>query len=394
MLKSARMTMLAVGFCLAAGRAEAQAVTGIVASVDAQGNASVSWGAYPGATTYFVVRWNQGDPACCKMVSPPEAVSTALSWQDGVLPKVGTYGYRVYATTPTGTYAGEVLLRYAAGTATSSAGSATGTARTGTLVGATPTPAPAPTPVPPPSTLATAAAPALAPALLAGPTELRTHSLALQVGIGVETGWGIVLRWSPVANATGYRVSRTVTGSGVPAAPVNVIVVPDLAGGSGLVTAVDPSVTPWYSYTYWVEAVLSGSGLTGPSPISTVDAFGPQAHTFNLQASASATRSLVMPGPLAARGPMPGSTVTWTWTPNSLVFQYEASYEIVGGVPGFGTLFERFSVPTSGSPPSAAPVTRPVPQGAQVKLCVALFADPDRSQPLHSTATCQTTQVP
>jgi hypothetical protein len=393
MLIPARRTLLVVSLCLAAARAESQAVTGIVASVDAQGNASVSWGAYPGATTYFVVRWNQGDPACCKMVSPPEAVTTALSWQDGVLPKVGTYGYRVYATTPTGTYAGEVLLRYASGTASSSAGSATGTARTGTLV-ATPTPAPAPTPVPPPSTLATAAGPALAPALLAGPTELRTWSLAMNVGAGLEAGWGIELKWSPVANATSYRVSRTLTGSGVPAAPVNVISVPDLAGASGLVTAVDPSVAPWSSYTYWVEAVQSGSGLTAPSPISTVESFGPPSHTFNLQASASATRSLVMPGPLAVRGPIPGSTVTWTWTPNAFVFQYEASYEIVGGVAGFGTLFERFSVPTSGFPPSVGPVTRPVPQGTQVKFCVALFADPDRTQPLPSTATCQTTPVP
>lgn len=86
-------------------------VSGIVAQVDAQGKASVSWQAVPGATSYFVVRWLVGDNVCCGNTSPPEGMAS-LTWQDVALPKGGTYGYRVYATTPSVIYAGEATVEY------------------------------------------------------------------------------------------------------------------------------------------------------------------------------------------------------------------------------------------------------------------------------------------
>jgi hypothetical protein len=86
-------------------------VTGIVARVDAQGSASVSWTALQGATSYFVVRWKSDDVSCCSNFSPPGGM-TGLQWTDGVLPVAGSYTYRVYATSPSGISVGETTLPY------------------------------------------------------------------------------------------------------------------------------------------------------------------------------------------------------------------------------------------------------------------------------------------
>jgi hypothetical protein len=87
------------------------AVTGITPRVSAQGDASLSWAALQEATSYFVVRWKVDDPACCSNFSPPAGVP-ALTWQDGVLPRSGTYGYRVYATSSAGISVGETRVMY------------------------------------------------------------------------------------------------------------------------------------------------------------------------------------------------------------------------------------------------------------------------------------------
>lgn len=86
-------------------------VTGIVPRVGSQGDASVTWSAIPGVTSYFVVRWKVDDAACCSNFSPPEGLNR-LDWADGVLPMAGTYAYRVYATTPTGISTGEATVTY------------------------------------------------------------------------------------------------------------------------------------------------------------------------------------------------------------------------------------------------------------------------------------------
>ena len=86
-------------------------VAGVLAQVDAQGKVTVSWQTVEGATSYFVARWLVGDNVCCGNTSPPEGIA-ALTWQDAVLPRGGTYGYRVYATTASAIYSGETTVVY------------------------------------------------------------------------------------------------------------------------------------------------------------------------------------------------------------------------------------------------------------------------------------------
>jgi hypothetical protein len=72
---------------------------------------SVSWQAVSGATSYVVVRWLVGDNVCCGNTSPLEGIP-ALTWQDDVLPRAGTYGYRVYANNSNVISTGESTLTY------------------------------------------------------------------------------------------------------------------------------------------------------------------------------------------------------------------------------------------------------------------------------------------
>lgn len=223
----------------------------------------------------------------------------------------------------------------------------------------------------------------------------------------------MLLYWTPVANATGYQVSRTIRGASSPVIvhlytdPKLVDAVqgydaPFVAQHPGLLSGVDPSVQRGVAYTYWVEALLPGSAaatliggsrVTAPSPVSTVNAGSPNGVIENLQASVAGTRTMVMRGMLSSKGAIPGSDVTWTWKPFIWGFSYEVSYELVGGMPGLGPVFERWTVPTSGYYPTFAPVRRGVPQGVSVEFCVSLIADPDPAKPLPN-ATCLTTQVP
>lgn len=223
---------------LAGQGATTPAVSGVSIRVTAQGVGSVSWAAFQGATSYFVVRWNAVDAACCIAISAPNLPATALSWQDGTLPKSGTYAYRVYAATPTGTYAGESRVIYTAGVAASSdpslrqnvtAAGASGPGTTLTSSGPTSqtvsrptntTPAPAPTDL----------------QITGGPTVAS-------------------LSWAAVTGATGYQVRRAVAGTTnwitVTPAPITVPGYP-----------ADALPDPRVSYSYQVIA-LQADGRSG-----------------------------------------------------------------------------------------------------------------------------------
>lgn len=226
--------LLAIAGLVGTARVAAAQVTGIVARVSAQGVGSVSWDAFPKATKYFVVRWSVSDASCCKGMSPPALSGATLTWQDATLPKSGTYGYRVYASTSTGTFAGETRLYYQPGVATTS--EATGS-NTSTLIGAAPGTSTTTLGSMPARTTSSALQNNTAPA----PTGLRV------IG-GVNTAR---VSWNPVEGATGYDVSRAVAGttSWIVLTPTPTT---DIAYPSGL--GVDLLPDPTKSYTYQVTA--------------------------------------------------------------------------------------------------------------------------------------------
>ena len=172
-----------------ASTAAATSVTGLVVTTDAQGKATLKWTAVPDAFDYTVMRWKVNDATCCKNLSPPGPASTTL-WLDGVLPD-GTYAYRVYATTATGTVFGETRVTVSGGRISegiTAAGSGT--------IGS-------PAPPPPP--------PILNPSRPAGPiTSSSVMSSAPAATIAPITGmpneaW---VRWTPVTGAVNYVVLR------------------------------------------------------------------------------------------------------------------------------------------------------------------------------------------
>ena len=149
----------------------AASVTGITVSVDARGVPTVRWTAVPGATGYVVARWFAGDAACCNNFSPPGAPLTTPTWVDrGALPKLGNYGYRVYATTSSGTMVGETTFAWKG---TTSGGAPTAAARDPSASG---------------TLLATATAlPQAAPAVVVDPLEPRYRVLLLGATVRVGT---------------------------------------------------------------------------------------------------------------------------------------------------------------------------------------------------------------
>jgi len=225
---------LAAWLCAVPGRLAGQGsvtVTGLVASVDGQGIASLRWQAVAGATSYFVVRWHTSDPACCKKISPPEPPSLVLSWQDGVLPKAGVYGYRVYATTGTGTFAGETQLSYQpSGVSTTEA---TGTGAVGALIGAGAT--------------ATGTRPTTGTDPVnrtSSPTVVSTGPAPINLQIS-GTPAAATLRWSAVTGATGYQVSRALTGGS------STVITPTRITS---ISFTDPVPDRTKTYTYQVSA--------------------------------------------------------------------------------------------------------------------------------------------
>ena len=384
----AMRTFLVLAACVLSRPASGQSsVSGIVAEIGVRGSASVRWDAVAQATQYFVVRWNISDLACCKKISPPAIA--ALSWQDA-LPNAGTYAYRVYATTPNATYEGEVKVEFVPGTVTSSssyvapAGFGSIQQTTGSTVGS---------PV-----IATASQPQGVILQVAGPAQLTTSTL-------VPGGWGILLKWPIVPNAVGYRIQRTVTGSGAQGSTINWLDRGPRAE-RGFVRGLDIDLALPADYSYWVAALFSDGSTSAPSPVSTVNSGIYMGGVRNLRATVGGTTTIIMPAPVSVLGAMPGSQVTFAWDPLPGVYRYEISSEIVGGVQSFGSVVEKTIVMTAGEPPTAAPVVRPVPQGKSVKFCVSSIPQGgDPNQPLSEfeflgriipagPVRCITTQVP
>ena len=339
-------------------------LTGIVADVGVRGGASVRWDAVAGATGYFVVRWNIGDATCCKRISAPNVPAAMLSWADE-LPQGGTYAYRVYATTSTSTYVGEVRMTFEPGKTSSSTGYVA-PAGSGSIQQTT-----SGSPV-----ISTAIEPTTLILKPAGPASLTTRSL-------VPDGVGVLLTWTLVPNAVSYRIYRTVAGSGQQGTVIDWLDRGPLAP-RGSARGIDlDAITPTTEYSYWVEAVLAGGVATAPSPVSVVSSPPFFYAVSNLRATVGGTTSIVMPAPLSVRGAVPGSQVTWEWDAFPAIYRYEFSYELVGGDPQFGPVVERAIVPTVGEPPRFTPVTRSIPQGKSVKFCVATYPQGgDPNQPL------------
>jgi hypothetical protein len=236
-MSQGRMGLLLVGAGLWGNSPVAVAqVSGIVARVTTQGTASVSWTSYQGATSYFVLRWHTGDASCCKGMSPPVIAASRLSWDDGTLPKPGTYAYRIYATTPAGTFAGETRLYYEPGVATTS--ESTGPS-TSTLIGATPGT----------GTTTLGSMPGRTTT-----SSLQNNTAPAPTGLRVTLG-GVnfaKIGWDAVQGATGYEVRRAVA-STISWTLLTPTPTTDLSYPAGNL-AVEFLPDPTKSYTYQVTA--------------------------------------------------------------------------------------------------------------------------------------------
>src|SRR5204862_7198399 len=154
----------------------------------------VRWSAVPGATGYVDARWVVGDAACCNNFSPPGAPLTTSTWIDGgTLPKLGTYVYRVYATTSSGTLTGETTFAWK-----------------GTTAGGLPTlAARAPTVVSPPaSSPSVSSTPSYRVLLLGATVRVNTKESTGSDGQGDEIyAAAVALQWD---RSQGKETSRSV----------------------------------------------------------------------------------------------------------------------------------------------------------------------------------------
>lgn len=236
--------------------------------------------------------------------------------------------------------------------------------------------------------LSTVTAPAASTSKLAGPAAIKATDLSANAA---SVGWGVLLQWAPVSGAVSYRVSRTVTGSGIAGVAVTVIDLPFAFGAGSYVNALDAGVEPVTDYTYWVEGVQVSGVLTNPSSVVTVRTGMPPTIT-NLRATVSGTTQVALPGAVSATGLGSGSNVTWAWDALPLAFVYEVSYELIGVV---GGARQRKTIYTSVAPtPVVPPVAFGVPQGGSVYFCVSVWGSPVLAKSLPASASCLTTQVP
>ncbi len=234
--------------------------------------------------------------------------------------------------------------------------------------------------------LSSITAPAASSSKLAGPAKIFADGWSVN---STPPGWGVAIAWTPVAGATSYQVTRTVSGSGTPGAPIQVTNLPSAWTQNQAVAVLDTQVEPWVEYTYWVEGVTISGVLTNPSAITTAVSRVPPPIN-NLSATVGGTTQVVLPGSFGANGPTRGSNVTWKWDAIPAAFVYETSYEIIGKMDrARKTLQASITMPAT-----IAPITFGVPQGSSVRFCVSVWAPPGLTMPLPSTATCLTTQVP
>lgn len=240
------------------------------------------------------------------------------------------------------------------------------------------------------------------PVLLAGPRDVQVVDMSSPT---LRGGWGVIVHWLPLPNATSYRVTRTETNYNLfsqsygasTTSVIQPIPIPSNLTTPGRVVIVDPFVQPGLAYTYWVEGVVGGS-LTAPSTIAQLGINQPQisfASLFGfappLTYTVGGTRPVWIPGtpPLVTT---PGSDVTWTWIPLQGFLLYEASHEILDAGKNVVS-FERFTmyIPLDGS--SLPPIVKSVPKGQSGRLCISYYATQPMA-PLPADKVCGQVQVP
>jgi hypothetical protein len=244
------------------------AITGIAVSLNANGAAVVSWNPLPVAASYFVVRWNVNDPACCNAMSPPGLPLTSPMWQDIILPVRGTYAYRVIARTASGTIEGQTQYVYGAAP-TPPPGVAT----------VTPTmPTPVTTVIPTPGTIAPVPAPTTTTTVETATGAPRTGTILSPEPPPPTSPYGSVTSPTIMAPATTTTTTAPTTTEAITALPATMT-------GTGMLSSA-PSTTSTgsgggmpASSTPRYQVVLTGfavTKLTNDDPLA-VDGKGDEA---------------------------------------------------------------------------------------------------------------------
>jgi hypothetical protein len=296
---------------------------------------------------------------------------TTSPWQDQPLPMSGTYDYTVFAATPTGSIVGQTQFDFA------QAG------------GGTTTPPPAFTPVtpilatPPPGTItpmAPTGAPAVGTSAAPAPRVGGTTAVAPLGPATVTTtdrqGWGAIIEWAEVVNATGYQLDRLEPGGAwMMLTGIDAKAQPAVAG---LHRTEDVTVVPGIRYEYRVMALFSSGPVSGYGPIATYDASPAIAQVSNLQVS-------------QIHAPVQGkSLVQWQWTTVPTVLTYEVEVEVLESIAPHASVWKsRLSVFAQDSPPFQGHVD----SGRRVKFCVSLVRP---ISPIHPPpyAVCTTEDIP
>ena len=327
----------------AAGSTTAPVVNGLFTTLDDQFRTKISWQPAQGATSYFVTRWLVGN-TCCNNFSSPSGM-TSLQWQDESLAaRSGTYGYRVYAYTPSVIAVGETTVQF-----------------------------------PPPL------------------MTLAQFNLGGSWGPGLPLG--VVVIWATVPNATKYNVYRTTDPRqpGTLVGTVSATAMADFIASQGMAAAVDIDLADLSQYPpqYWVQGVFADGKLSEAGPMTPVKSPSGGTALFGwgssappgLKASVGGTTTITFNGQDGR-----GSTVTWTWDQDLNLlpaYLYFATVEIgmIGsqGIPTGWTLFrsEKIKVPVASPIPYLAegtttgpPYSITLPAGTAVRFCLSFFPLP------------------
>lgn len=344
-----------------AGATTAATVQGLLARVDLQGAATLTWQPVQNATSYVVVRWLEGHPECCGDMSSPGGM-TSLTWAGSPLVRTGTYGYRVYAYTNGVIATGETTLQY-----------------------------PAPL------------------------------SAVAYLSLGPNSVLGVLIGWGTVPNATAYRVFR-VTAPNQPGTLLGKVSASAAATilGEGMGAALDAELTgDAANYKYWVQAELPDGRLSDPGPVTAITVQGsstpyswgvPSAPT-GVTPVIGGTTTITFNGQ-----PAPGSKMTWTWDQDLSripVYLYFATVDIAfsaSAYAGWGgpswTPYRSESIKVPAVSPiaylkegtvSGPPYQLDVPAGALVRFCVSFFPITDEMRnrtDFNSFPGCVISQVP
>jgi len=337
-----------------AGATTAATVQGLLARVDPQGAASLSWQPVQSATSYFVVRWLEGHPECCGDTSSPAGM-TSLNWTGTPLVRTGTYGYRVYAYANGVIASGETKLQF-----------------------------------PPPL------------------------SVVAYLSLGSNSPLGVLVAWSTVTNAIAYRVFR-VSGSNQTSALLGRVSASASARPTdeGMAAAIDAELNgDAAGYKYWVQAELADGKLSDPGPVTPITVQGPSnplswgvpSAPTGVSASVGGTTTITFNGQQA-----PGSRMTWTWDQDLSripVYLYFATVDIASSL-GWGgggwTPYRSETIKVPGVPlfaylkegtATGPPYALDVPAGAYVRFCVSFFPLTDEVRNSGNFPGCVVSQAP